>query len=42
MKEAFDFFDKDHSGSLQINEIKEAMQILGFISDNEDDLNNLI
>lgn len=42
MKEAFDFFDKDKSGSLQMKEIKEAMQILGFIEENEEDINNLI
>jgi calcium-dependent protein kinase len=30
LREAFDFFDKDHSGVLSLDEIEEALKRLGF------------
>lgn len=42
MKQAFDFFDRDKSGSLQLREIKEAMQILGFELNDEGEVAELI
>ncbi|KAL4435766.1 hypothetical protein ABPG74_015734 [Tetrahymena malaccensis] len=42
MKQTFDMFDKDKGGTLSYDELKEAMQILGFVQEDDVTLDRII
>merc|ERR1712072_1254678 len=42
IREAFNYFDKDGSGTIDVNELKQAMQELGFEAKNQIDFDEFL